>query len=53
MTPRTEKGAIEKLWRVKQYLRSTAAWDRNLSLEQIMGMQAAADLLSNLTLHRF
>ena len=44
MTPRTERGAVEKIYRVRMYLIS-AAGDRSLTFEQVMGMNKAERML--------
>jgi hypothetical protein len=44
MVPRTEFGAVEKLWRVRCYLNRTASYDRSLTFEQLRGFDAAMDI---------
>jgi len=44
MTPKTTKGAIEKLYRIRQYLNGVAAWGHCLSFEQQMGFSSAIDI---------
>jgi hypothetical protein len=44
MVPRTEFGAIEKLWRVRCYLNGIASYDRSLTFEQVRGIDAAIDI---------
>lgn len=41
MTPRTEKGAIEKLYRVREYLRGYTY--KHLTFEEMMGRDAACE----------
>ena len=43
MTPRTTKGAIEKLWRVRQYLRDSYRC-KQLTLEELIAIEPACDI---------
>lgn len=43
MTPKTTKGAIEKMYRVRQYLNGQMAYG-GLSYEQMMGFSKAHEL---------
>lgn len=45
MIPRTEQGAYEKLYRVKQYLLTTSGYAHDLTLDQLIGMSQAISLL--------
>jgi hypothetical protein len=48
MVPRTDFGAIEKIWRVRCYLNGVACCDRSLTLEQLRGVDAAIDITYSL-----
>lgn len=47
MNPRTNQGAIEKLYRVRLYLNAQMGWG-GLDYETMRGFSAAHDLLSRI-----